>query len=152
MKNQPYVPPKCEEKAFHCPHCNAFSNQIWFYVIAQAPSHSNWRVDDLMIGLCVHCDRYTLWKSSKLLHPDSSQAPMPNSDLPKNIQEDYLEARSIISRSSRGAAALLRLCIQKLCQHLGGTGKNVNEDIAFLVKKGLNPKIRKCSGGIVSNL
>jgi hypothetical protein len=30
-----------------------------------------------------------------------------------------------------------------LCVHLGETGKNINSDIAALVKKGLNPKIQK---------
>lgn len=78
-----------------------------------------------------------------MVYPDVSVAPNPNPDLPSEVISDYIEARSILSHSPRGAAALFRLCIQKLCVYLGETGKNLNTDIATLVKKGLNPKIQK---------
>ena len=78
-----------------------------------------------------------------MIFPDTSLAPPPNPDLPAEITADFEEARCIVQRSPRGAAALFRLCIQKLCVHLGETGKNINADIASLVKKGLNPKIQK---------
>jgi hypothetical protein len=68
---------------------------------------------------------------------------MPHADLPEDIRHDFEEARSIITRSPRGAAALFRLCVQKLCAHLGESGKNINQDIAALVKKGLNPLVQK---------
>ncbi len=68
---------------------------------------------------------------------------MPNPDLRDDIREDYLEARGIVTKSPRGAAALLRLCTQKLCQQLGKPGKNPNEDIAALVKEGLPTGVQK---------
>ncbi len=84
-----------------------------------------------------------MWKAHGMIYPDSSPAPSPNPDLPEEIKTDYEEARTIISRSPRGACALLRLCVQKLCGFLGESGKDINADIAALVEKGLNSKIQK---------
>ena len=68
---------------------------------------------------------------------------MPNQDLPDDIILDFEEARNIVNFSPRGAAALLRLAVQKLCKFLGETGKNIDDDIAGLVSKGLNPLVQK---------
>ena len=67
----------------------------------------------------------------------------PNEDLNKDIQKDYNEAASIVEKSPRAAAALLRLGIQKLCKQLGEEGSNINKDISELVKKGLAIQIQQ---------
>lgn len=72
-----------------------------------------------------------------------SSAPLPNADLSDEIQSDYAEAAAIAMRSPRGAAALLRLAIQKLCRDLGGRGDNLNADIGALVAKGLPAPIQQ---------
>lgn len=76
------------------------------------------------------------------MFPLTSNAPPSNKDLPPDILTDYNEASAILAHSPRGAAALLRLCIQKLCQHLGEPGKDLNADIGSLVKKGLPPGVQ----------
>ena len=78
-----------------------------------------------------------------MIYPSGGSAPLPNADLPSDIKDDYEEARAILNRSPRRAAALLRLAIQKLCKHLGETGENINHDIAALVKRGLLPVVQQ---------
>jgi len=143
MSQQPFTPPQRGKSAFHCPHCGAYSNQLWGIAHAARGGGGLVRIDGINIGWCTHCHNDTIWVDDGLVYPEARQAPPPNEDLPEEIKTDYEEAASIIGKSPRGAAALLRLCIQKLCKHLGESGKNINNDIASLVKKGLNPTIQK---------
>jgi hypothetical protein len=135
---QPFTAPTFEGSAFNCPLCNAYAEQRWSLARPDWGSGT-----DCHFSRCTHCGGESIWKDRKMLYPDSSPAPLPNPDLPEDVKTDYEEARSIISRSPRGACALLRLCIQKLCGFLGESGKDINGDIAALVQKGLNPKIQK---------
>jgi hypothetical protein len=66
----------------------------------------------------------------------------PNADLNEDIRADYVEATGVAQVSPR-AAALLRLCLQKVCAQVGLPGKNLNDDIAALVARGLNPEIQQ---------
>jgi hypothetical protein len=67
----------------------------------------------------------------------------PPLDLPPDVRRDFDEASTILDASPRGAAALLRLAVQKLCKYLGENGKDINADIASLVRKGLDARVQK---------
>ena len=92
---------------------------------------------------CSRCKNFAVWVNDRVVWPQTSDAPSPNSDLPADVKADYEEAGAILGSSPRGSAALLRLCVQKLCKHLGEKGDNLNADIGSLVKRGLNAKIQQ---------
>ncbi|AVC43234.1 hypothetical protein AL520_30335 [Achromobacter xylosoxidans] len=78
-----------------------------------------------------------------MLYPAAWPAPLPHADMPELCRSDFHEARAVVSESPRAAAALLRLCIQRLCIELGRTEKNINDAIGGLVKDGLPAKLQE---------
>jgi hypothetical protein len=100
-------------------------------------------VSNLHLSKCYNCSKIAVWVYDRLLFPSVKAGVLPNPDLPDNILRDFEEARDIVNQSPRGSAALLRLCVQKLCIHLGEKGKSIDADIASLVTKGLNPLVHK---------
>lgn len=101
------------------------------------------RIEGMKASQCSHCEGWLYWFEDRIIILDVSAAPPANEDLADDIKADYREAASIASKSPRGAAALLRLYIQKLCMQLGEKGKNIDEDIAALVKKGLDVQVQQ---------
>ena len=137
-----YVAPEYWKSSFNCPLCDAFAEQSWGNAVLNH-NRNNSAVQNVTFARCSHCQSESIWVGATLVYPEKLIAPMPNKDLPEDIKADYMEARTIVHKSPRGAAALLRLSIQKLCKFLGGSGSSINNDIAELVKSGLNPNIQK---------
>lgn len=159
-----YYPAKHGEEKFHCPHCGVYAKQRWSHLSAIGDKYTTKdsynRVlhasniydrtaiagnlpEEWTISICEHCSGQIVWLGKSMVYPKKIQVDTPNSDLSQEIKDDYLEAANVLSDSPRAAAAILRLALQKLCKQLGEQGKNINDDIASLVKKGLNPSIQK---------
>lgn len=164
-----YKAPSVAELAFTCPHCGVYARHRWF-LLGLSPMTSEATpaamigtnlpkdriainfgrgigcssyFDNVFSSSCAHCGQVLLWLYDKVLWPTHGSAPPPTQDLPDDIKRDYEEAASIATLSPRGAAAILRLCVQKLCAHLGEKGHNIDADIAALVRKGLDPRVQQ---------
>ena len=135
--------PGVDVNAFTCPHCSAYANQTWSPVSLLLRPDAFREYGQFKFAKCWHCGNFTVWLYRDLIYPNRGGFEPPNADLPDEVKADYLEAAEIASRSPRGAAALLRLCVQKLCIQFGKPGKNINDDIAALVKDGLTPMIQR---------
>lgn len=98
---------------------------------------------NLNVSRCFNCKKISIWLGQSMVYPDVTSAVIPNPDLPEECALDFREAASILDKSPRGAAALLRLCLQNLVKVLGGKGKNLNDDIGTLVKQGLDERIQQ---------
>ena len=142
-----YVAPEFELNGFNCPSCGAFAHQTWRHhsQASIVDSHSIYNTITLSkfsVVTCSKCDENSYWVINRMVYPSKSLAPLASLDMPEDVVNDYYEARSIFEKSPRLAAALIRLAIQKLCVTLGESGKNINGDIASLVKKGLPVRIQ----------
>jgi hypothetical protein len=98
---------------------------------------------NLFLSKCYNCGKYAVWLGDRLLFPGELEGPHPIAEMPDGIRSDFNEARSILNASPRGAAALLRLAIQKLCIHLGEKTGSLDNAIRSLVARGLNPTVQK---------
>jgi len=138
-----FIAPEIFSKKFTCPHCKAIALQRWEARDLDFQKYADSKYSVLRIAKCDQCNNSSIWLVNKMIYPNIGNAPQPNSDLPETVKGIYLEAASISTLSPRGASALLRLGIQVLCKELGEEGKNINDDIAELVKKGLPPRVQQ---------
>lgn len=97
------------------------------------------RLDYLYLSKCMSCEKHSIWKGKKLVYPIIVMTPPPCEDLPDDVKSIYNEAALILNNSPRAAAALLRLCLEKVCVDLGETHKNLFTKIENLKEAGKIP-------------
>lgn len=144
---QIYYQPVFDKKEFHCIYCRVYARQDWsqscFFKLNEFGTTIHFSDSDkLNISYCNHCKKRTLWLNEQILYPNVDGFIQPHEEMPTELKNDFEEAISIVNKSPRGAAALLRLVLQKLMKEVGEKGENINQDISNLVKKGLHPHIQ----------
>jgi hypothetical protein len=127
-----------------------YAAQAWFNgaAISHDPQgttciNRGFKQDELAVVFCAFCGGFSFWYQKQMIVPDGGTAPFPHPEMPEDVKADFTEARGIVVKSPKGAAALLRLAIQKLMVDLGESGTNLNGDIGNLVKKGLSPMVQQ---------
>ena len=84
-----------------------------------------------------------LWVSGRIVWPLVGAVEPPNADLSERIKRNYREASAILDLSPRGAAGLLRICIEELCEDLKAKGDKLDQKIADLVARGLPVEVQQ---------
>jgi hypothetical protein len=146
-----FTAPAFKLDAFHCPVCGTYAHMTW------TPLCKTHMYDTFYHeAQCSKCKKSSLWRATEwtnfstghredrkavLTYPDNGSVALPEADMPEDVKTDYIEAARIFSRSPRGAAALLRLGLQKLCKHLGQEGENIYTDIRNLAAQNILPPL-----------
>jgi hypothetical protein len=117
-------------------------NEVTYFTNSYS-SNSVWEMVNLTLSRCHSCKGFTIWVKDAIIYPAHDVAILPHDDMPADVKPDFIEAAEIVNKSPRGAAALLRLAIQKLMPHLDEDGGNLNDSIASLVKKGMDKKVQQ---------
>ena len=138
-----FIPPEYKKRSFNCPFCIALCGMEWDQLLLQDVTYSSYTA-----ATCHSCNFRSIWTFSsgehRMVYPNVVQAEPAHPQMPDQIKEGYEEARQIASLSPRSAAALLRLCIEKLCLVLTEQDKGeINTMIATLVERGLSTKIQR---------
>lgn len=142
-----YIEPKKDLVKYTCPHCNTISQ------VEQSAHHFQSDVYDRcgrMMGIlnqvtihkCQCCGKKIIWIDNNYVYPDIV-AEEANPDMPEPVKQLYNEAGLIYNKSPRAACALLRLAIDRLCNELGETDRDINKNIGALVKKGLPQSVQQ---------
>jgi len=148
-----FTAPTFKSEAFHCPYCGTFSHMTWECLVSGDGGRQKFTF--CHEATCSKCNENSLWRvtdysdygdfrkdnAAEMIYPDSGATALPEEDMPEDVCVDYIEASRIFSKSPRGAAALLRLALQKLCVHLGQSGKNINKDLRCLAADNIIPPL-----------
>jgi len=154
-----YIAPGKNLKSFTCPHCQTLTLMTWdvhhfredlviddmgepVYYYNSFNEEVFDYYNELTIARCHNCGKKIIWVDNNYIYPNIV-ADEVNQDLPESVKQLYNEAGLIYNQSPRAACALLRLAIDRLCNELGETDRDINKNIGALVEKGLPKKVQQ---------
>lgn len=152
-----YVEPNYEKTSFTCPHCDVLTTQSNYHCFSKIKSiftkiRSEFeKVEDLCITRCFNCSKIVIWFQGNMIYPGIMMGKLLDEDVPETIKDDYDEARRLSTISSRASAAMLRLTLDRLCDHLGSEGRDLFCKIGDLVTKGLPEIIQQAMDVLRAN-
>lgn len=157
MSNK-YIAPDKNLDSFTCPHCQTlsfmkfrilrFEDDVITDYTGVPLTNNNYGYEEevygseLKIARCHSCGKKIIWIDNEYIYPNIV-AEEVNPDLPESVKQLYNEAGLIYNQSPRAACALLRLAIDRLCNELGETDRDINKNIGALVEKGLPKKVQQ---------
>lgn len=127
---------------FICPFCELFVKHKWKADVLANYQDKNEEI--FSMSRCTNCNKSIIWseKYREIIYPEIYTIPKPHKELDKNIKELYNEATMICKKSPRGAAALLRLALEKFLKQLNVPGRSLSQMIGNLIKKGVDKNIK----------
>ena len=140
MSNK-YIAPDKNLDSFTCPHCQTLSLMNFrilrfeqdvmtdddgvAFIINKHGYDEEIYSSELKIARCHSCGKKIIWIDNEYIYPNIV-AEEVNPDLPESVKQLYNEAGLIYNQSPRAACALLRLAIDRLCNELGETDRDLS--------------------------
>src|ERR1700719_257354 len=140
-------------------------NNVLAYEYQEQPRNLKVKLLNLHVSRCYNCKGFTVWVRDRLVFSVRGDEPpdvvevdfqeaaedvqhadehvQDNAEDVEEVSEDFEEAAAILNKYPRAAAALIRICIQNMMPLLKQTGKNLDENISSLLRKGLEVQIQQ---------
>ncbi|HEY7317728.1 MAG TPA: DUF4145 domain-containing protein [Candidatus Binatia bacterium] len=100
-------------------------------------------VQNVSISYCFNCNDMCLWVYDKLVWPRSASDPEPKLHASPAIQRNDEGGSQTLDASPRGATALLRLAIEKVCKELGEAGERTKDVLESFVQEDVDARVQK---------
>src|SRR5262245_60548443 len=100
-------------------------------------------VQNVSISYCFTCNEMCLWVGDQLAWPRGAAGPEPNLRTSPEVPGDHEKANQTLDASPRGAAVVLRLATEKLCNELGDCEQGPRPEIAPPLQEEIDARVQK---------